>query len=178
MLDLYRKHHPEFMDHYYRRNNVETSFFMLKEKFGGRVRGKSFTTQTNEALCMALCHNLCVVIQSMHELGIAPAFWAEVGGDVQGSKTKSSVEAEGGRDRLAPVLKAMSKMSQPKAGSLQPSVQTVTPEVGEQLRLRWPPSSAGGATPDIEEHQQLAETRKTSSSTKPRQKVGEQPKLF
>lgn len=28
----------------------------------------------NEALCKVLCHNLCVVIQSVHELGIEAAF--------------------------------------------------------------------------------------------------------
>jgi hypothetical protein len=29
----------------------------------------------NEALCKVLCHNLCVVIQEMHELGIEATFW-------------------------------------------------------------------------------------------------------
>lgn len=31
----------------------------------------------NELLCKVLCHNLCVVIQSMYELGVEPLFWAE-----------------------------------------------------------------------------------------------------
>ena len=30
--------------------------------------------QINEALCKVLCHNLCVLVQAMHELGIEPAF--------------------------------------------------------------------------------------------------------
>jgi hypothetical protein len=29
----------------------------------------------NEALAKILCHNLCVVIGSMYELGINPVFW-------------------------------------------------------------------------------------------------------
>ena len=29
--------------------------------------------QTNEALCKVLCHNVCVLIQETHELGIEPA---------------------------------------------------------------------------------------------------------
>jgi hypothetical protein len=27
--------------------------------------------------CKVLCHNICVVIQSMYELGIEPAFWGK-----------------------------------------------------------------------------------------------------
>jgi hypothetical protein len=34
------------------------------------------TAQINEALCNVLCHNLCVVIQSVHELGIETDFGA------------------------------------------------------------------------------------------------------
>jgi hypothetical protein len=33
--------------------------------------------QINEALCKVLCHNLCVVIQSVHELGIETNFSTE-----------------------------------------------------------------------------------------------------
>ena len=29
----------------------------------------------NELLCKVLCHNICVAIQSMYELGIEPVFW-------------------------------------------------------------------------------------------------------
>jgi hypothetical protein len=29
----------------------------------------------NEVLCKFLCHNLCVLIQEQHELGIDPVFW-------------------------------------------------------------------------------------------------------
>jgi hypothetical protein len=32
------------------------------------------TAQINELLCKALCHNLCVLIQSTYELGIEPEF--------------------------------------------------------------------------------------------------------
>jgi hypothetical protein len=47
---------------------------MIKANFGQRLRSKSLTAQINEALCKVLCHNLCVLIQSVHELGIDPAF--------------------------------------------------------------------------------------------------------
>ena len=48
---------------------------MIKAKFGGFVRAKHPTAQINEVLCKTLCHNLCVVIQSMSELGIEATFW-------------------------------------------------------------------------------------------------------
>jgi hypothetical protein len=31
----------------------------------------------NEALCKILCHNLCCLIMSQHELGIEPVFWGD-----------------------------------------------------------------------------------------------------
>lgn len=77
MLDFYNNNREEFLTHYHKRSNVETTFHMIKSKFGQRLRSKTMTAQINEALCKVLCHNLCVVIQSVHELGIEPAFLAE-----------------------------------------------------------------------------------------------------
>ena len=31
----------------------------------------------NEVLCKVICHNLCVLVQSIYELGIDPVFWKE-----------------------------------------------------------------------------------------------------
>jgi transposase len=64
----------EFLLLYHKRSNVETTFSMIKAKFGERLRCKTETAQINEALCKVLCHNLCVVIQSVHELGIETSF--------------------------------------------------------------------------------------------------------
>ena len=77
MLSFYTDHREEFLRHYHKRSNVETTFHMIKSKFGQRLRSKTMTAQINEALCKVLCHNLCVVIQSMYELGVDPAFGAE-----------------------------------------------------------------------------------------------------
>lgn len=66
-----------FMLHYHKRSNVETTFSMIKAKFGERLRSKTAVAQTNEVLCKVLCHNLCCVIQSIYELGIEPKFWTE-----------------------------------------------------------------------------------------------------
>ena len=50
---------------------------MIKAKFGDAVRSKSDIGQLNEVLCKVLCHNLCVIIQAIHELGIEPKFYTE-----------------------------------------------------------------------------------------------------
>ena len=61
---------------YHKRSNVETTFSMIKAKFGDSVLSKSDTGQMNEALCKVLAHNICCVIQAVHELGIEPGFAA------------------------------------------------------------------------------------------------------
>jgi transposase len=77
MLHFYRFNHAEFEAHYHKRSNIETTFHMIKSKFGERLRSKTETGQINEALAKVLCHNICCVIQSIHELGIEPTFHAE-----------------------------------------------------------------------------------------------------
>ena len=77
MWAYYQYRQPEFMTHYHKRSNVETTFSMVKAKFGGSVRAKTPTAQVNEALLKFLCHNIVVLIQSIYELDIEPAFWAD-----------------------------------------------------------------------------------------------------
>jgi hypothetical protein len=60
--------------YFHKRSNIETTFHMIKSKFGQRLRSRTLTAQINEALCKVLCHNLCCVIQSVHELGIETNF--------------------------------------------------------------------------------------------------------
>jgi len=66
-----------FKAHYHKRSNVEATFSMIKAKFGDSLRSRTKTAQVNEVLCKILCHNLCVIIQSMYERGIEPDFWRE-----------------------------------------------------------------------------------------------------
>jgi transposase len=69
---MYR--HEEFLEHYHKRSKAETTFHMIKSKFGDSLRSKTETAQINEILLKVLCHNICVVISEMHELGIEPNF--------------------------------------------------------------------------------------------------------
>jgi len=77
MYHYFMYNRDEFLAHYHKRSNVETAFSMIKGKFGDAVRSKSDIGQLNEVLCKVLCHNLCVLIQAIHELGIEPTFGAE-----------------------------------------------------------------------------------------------------
>ncbi len=49
---------------------------MIKAKFGERLWSKTEVAQTNEMLLKVVCHNICCVIRSMHELELEPTFWA------------------------------------------------------------------------------------------------------
>jgi transposase len=77
MYHFYAYNEEWFKRHYHKRSNVETTFSMIKEKFGTRLMSKKEVAQVNEVLCKVLCHNICVVIQSMYELGIEPVFWGD-----------------------------------------------------------------------------------------------------
>jgi transposase len=63
-----------FLAKYHARSNVESTFSMIKRKFGDAVRSKTDTAMTNEALCKILAHNVCVCIAEWYELGIEPTF--------------------------------------------------------------------------------------------------------
>ena len=74
---FYQLHRAAFLDFYHKRSNVETTFSMIKAKFGGAVRSKTPVAQVNEVLVKILCHNIVVLVQSMFELGVMPVFWAQ-----------------------------------------------------------------------------------------------------
>lgn len=78
MFRFFRDNKEEFNRHYHKRSNIESVFSMMKRKFGIYVRGRTSQAQENEVLCKALCHNICVLIQEMFELGIKVDFSEEV----------------------------------------------------------------------------------------------------
>ena len=75
MFHFYSYNSERFMQNYHKRSNVESTFHMIKSKFGDSLRSKTRTAQINEALCKILCHNIVVLTQSMFELGLKPKFW-------------------------------------------------------------------------------------------------------
>ncbi len=75
MYHYFEFNNVEFLEHYHKRSNAETTFHMIKSKFGDSVRSKTEVAQVNEVLLKVLCHNICVVIQEMFELGIKLDFF-------------------------------------------------------------------------------------------------------
>lgn len=74
MWHFFQLHKEDFLKHYHKRSNVETVFHMIKSKFRDHIRSRDRVAQMNEVLLKVLCHNICVVIQETHELGIHADF--------------------------------------------------------------------------------------------------------
>lgn len=74
---FFQLNRAEFVARYHQRSNVESTFSMVKRKFGDAVRSKTPTAMTNEVLCKLLCHNLVVLIHETHELGIDVGFGSQ-----------------------------------------------------------------------------------------------------
>jgi transposase len=77
MFHYYQFRRDEFLRRYHKRSNVESTFSMVKRKFGDAVRGRNDTSMVNEVYCKLICHNLCCLIHSQCELGIEPVFWGD-----------------------------------------------------------------------------------------------------
>lgn len=75
MFHYFSYRQEEFLSHYHKRSNVESTFSMIKAKFRDSIRSKTETAMQNESLCKILCHNIVVLIHEMFALGIEPEFW-------------------------------------------------------------------------------------------------------
>lgn len=70
----------EYMQHYHKRSNVESTFSAVKRKFGDAVRSKNEAAMVNEVLCKFIAHNLCCLIMEQETLGIVPVLWKDEAG--------------------------------------------------------------------------------------------------
>jgi transposase len=77
MVHYYAFNRDQYMAHYHKRSNIESTVSMIKRKFGDYVRSRTETAMRNEVYAKLLAHNLCVVHSSQVELGIEPVFWPE-----------------------------------------------------------------------------------------------------
>ena len=67
---LYNYRQDEFLPHYHRRSNAETTFSMMKRVFTDTLRSKTVEAQTNELLLMVVAHNIRVLVHSIFELDV------------------------------------------------------------------------------------------------------------
>jgi transposase len=67
-------HREEFLARYHRRSNIESTFSMIKRKYGDSVKAKNNQTMKCEVLAKFVAHNLSCLIHAMEEFGIDPTF--------------------------------------------------------------------------------------------------------
>jgi transposase len=77
MFHQFSLNREEYLAHYHKRSNVESTVSMIKAKFRDNVRSKTDTAMKNEVLCKVLCHNICRLIHAVYEFGIDPIFAAQ-----------------------------------------------------------------------------------------------------
>jgi len=81
-------HREEFLEHYHKRSNVESTFAAIKKKFGETLKSKNRTAQVNEMLCKILAYNITVLIRVIIEQGVDHEFFnlkkeSSIDGDVE-----------------------------------------------------------------------------------------------
>ena len=74
MYHYFQLNLDDFLLHYHKRSNAESTVHMVKSKFGDSVRSKKWNAQVNEVLCKIIAHNIVVVIHEMQNLGVNPEF--------------------------------------------------------------------------------------------------------
>jgi transposase len=74
LFHFFQMNRDEFLTHYHRRSNAESTFSAIKRKFGEIIRSKTPRAQQNELLLKVLCHNIVCVIHEIHASG-ATAFF-------------------------------------------------------------------------------------------------------
>ena len=67
---MFKNNEEKFMKIYHSRSNVESSFHMLKQRFGDHLLTKTFTANINEIKTKILCCNLTILIQEAFESNI------------------------------------------------------------------------------------------------------------
>lgn len=74
MFFLFQYKQDEFMEHYHKRSNIETTNMAIKTKLGDGLKNKNFVSQTNELMCKLIAYNITVLIHEIYELGLKPDF--------------------------------------------------------------------------------------------------------
>jgi len=78
LFKYFQENQEEFNQHYHRRSNVETTFYMVKSRLGEFLRSKRHTSQKNELMMKFICHNICCLVQEIYENDIHVNFKREL----------------------------------------------------------------------------------------------------
>ncbi len=62
---FFKEHQEEYLSKYHKRSNIESTFSMIKRRFGNNVKCKKEVSQDNEVYAKVLAHNLCVLVQEL-----------------------------------------------------------------------------------------------------------------
>jgi len=65
MYHHFQLRRDDFLAHYRKRSNVESTFSMIKAKFRDHVHSKTPVAMVNEVLCKLICHNICVRLRCL-----------------------------------------------------------------------------------------------------------------
>ena len=74
MLQLWKNHQMYFAEHYHKRSNVESTFGMIKRKWGHFCRSKKQISQENEILAKVVCHNAAVLAEALLSYDLRSGF--------------------------------------------------------------------------------------------------------
>jgi transposase len=72
----FQLHKEEFIEHYHKRSNAESTFSAIKKKFGETLKSRNHTAQVNEMLCKIIAYNITVLIREFIEMGADPELFS------------------------------------------------------------------------------------------------------
>jgi len=67
MFEYFRDNKQEFLKHYHRRSNVETTFSMIKMRLGEFLKSKNYEAQRNELMMKFIVHNITCLVSEIFE---------------------------------------------------------------------------------------------------------------
>lgn len=74
MIRKFRQNERLYMQHYAKRSNVEAVYSSFKRAIRDTLAGKRPLAQENEALCVAIVHNLRILVRAMYQHDVMPEF--------------------------------------------------------------------------------------------------------
>ncbi|MHB1425385.1 MAG: transposase [Gemmataceae bacterium] len=74
MYHLFCLNKEDYLHHYHRRSNIESTFSAVKRLFGDSVRSKNETAMRNEVLGKFLAYNITLLVHAIYELKLDPKF--------------------------------------------------------------------------------------------------------